>query len=138
MAGKKYSAATKAAVAADLAVGMTIQEAADKHGVSYATAATLTPTSKTGRVYLERTIEVNELQILLSDLLRENIAALRSTVRQAHNATWRNKQTAGELATFYGVIFDKTGKIAGFAVAGPAMDRAALPDAESGSEAGPA
>lgn len=124
---RRYSAETKAKAAADLAAGMTIKEAAAKHGMSEAAAAKLSPTSERGRVYLDKIVQVKDLQVLFSELLIENVNALRSTVRQAHNATWRGRQSAADLATFYGVVFDKTGKIAGFALAGPALDRAAVP-----------
>lgn len=127
MARKRWSGEIKAKAAADLMAGMTVREVAAKYGMPLGTAATLTPTSKRGAVYVRKIADLNELHDLFLEQLSYNFAALKAMTELMIKDPKFAAMNGDKLAVVYGVVFDKTGKLASAAVAGPAMDNA-IPD----------
>jgi DNA-binding transcriptional regulator LsrR (DeoR family) len=125
----RYSAETKAQAAADLLAGMTVREVAAKYGMSRSTVGNLTRTSKAGAVYVQRIMDINDLQHKFLEQLDHNFAALTAMTELIVAEPKYAAEHGNNLAVLYGVVFDKTGKLAGAAVAGAGLDRPALPDA---------
>lgn len=129
MGRKRYSAETKARAAADLLAGETVRATAKKHGMSQTAVADLSRTSKRGAVYVRKLVNINDVQELFLEHLAHGFAAMRNMTDLTHDRAWLRSQDADQIATLYGVIFDKTGKIVGTALAGSQLDRALVPPA---------
>ena len=129
MARKRWSAEIKAQAAADLLSGMTVREVAAKYDMPHTTAANLTSTSKRGAVYVRRIANINDLQERFLEQLDHNLNALKALTDHIQKKTTHAVEHGDTLGILYGVVFDKTGKLAGAAVAGDGLGTAALPGA---------
>jgi hypothetical protein len=130
MRGKAIPDEIRVAIAADLEAGDTRKAVAARYGVSEGSVAKYSPLAKRGRVYRDRLVSINQLGDRYLDLLDKNFTALGVL---ADYIAAHPKEAAGNgqgLAILYGVVFDKTGNLAGAAVASAGMGPAALPDAE--------
>lgn len=91
-----------------LLAGMKPLDVATEMGVSYSSVSRAK--AKIPADVLEKMDE--EQQSVISDLVMMQIeAGIESTItiaRQVDNENWRNQQNAAQLATFYGVISDKS------------------------------
>lgn len=135
---RRYSAETKAKAAADLAAGMTVREVAEKYDMSRSTAAALTRTSKRGAVYVHKLVDINELQAQFLEQLGYNFGAMKAMTELIMTDPVYAAAVGDKLAVLYGVVFDKTGKLAGAAVAGAGLPSAALsgPAPDDGADQG--
>lgn len=131
MRGKAIPDEVRVKIAADLTAGHTRKEVAARYGVSESAVAKYSPLAKSGTVYRARLVSVNQLGERYLELIDRNFDALAAIAGQATDREWLAKQSAGEVATLYGVIFDKTGKLAGAALASAGL----LPGSLSGDEA---
>lgn len=118
MADKLGAPSDKKAVAiAALLTGETQEEAAKQSGLSQPTVSRLW--SDLPEHLKERSLTVRheekqfEIQGLVQENLVESLKATTKIAQQAHDADWVKKQDAAQLATFYGVISDKTVRILG-------------------------
>lgn len=137
MRGKAIPDEIRVAIAADLAAGQTRKEVADRYGVSEASVAKYSPLAKRGRVYRDKLVSVNDLGPRYLRLLDKNFQALEAITDSIVRDTEQFRGDASGQAILYGVIFDKTGKLAGAAMAGagilptvlsgPATDEAPAP-----------
>lgn len=137
MAGKRWSAEIKAQAAADLLAGMTVREVAAKYGMPISTAGALTRTSQRGAVYVHRIVDINTMRQRLLQQMDHNLDALKALTDHIQNKTDHAVEHGDKLGIVYGVVFDKTGKLAGAAVAGPPLDHAALSGYDSDDGAAP-
>lgn len=128
--GRRWSDETKAKAAADLLAGMTVREVAEKYGMPRSTAADLTRTSKRGAVYVRKVTDLNDLQAKFLEQLDHNFAALTAMTDLIVNEPKFAAEYGDKLGVLFGVVFDKTGKLAGAAVAGSGLGPTALPQAE--------
>lgn len=114
---------------ADLAAGMKLKEVMEKYDMPKGTASNLSPTSKRGRVKVSKIADLNQLHGVFLDQLSHQFAALRALLEVIQNDTPFAIEHGQELAILYGVLFDKTGKLTGAAMAGPGMDQPVRGDA---------
>jgi hypothetical protein len=126
MRGKAIPDDIRAAIAADMAAGDTRKVVAARYGVSEGAVKRYSPLAKVGRVYRSKLVSVNQLGERYLELLDKNFAALGalSDYIAEHPGEVVNHPTGA--AVTYGVIFDKTGKVAGAAMASAGLDPAAL------------
>jgi hypothetical protein len=136
--GKRWSPEVKAKVAADLMAGMTVREVAAKYAMPVGTVATLTRTSKRGAVYVRKIADINELQAQFLEQLGYNFGAMKAMTELIMSDPKFAAEQGDKLAVLYGVVFDKTGKLAGAAVAGAGLPSAALsgPASDDGADSG--
>ena len=130
MARKQWSSEIKAQAAADLLSGMTVREVAAKYGMPISTAGALTHTSQRGAVYVHRIVDINTMRQRLLQQMDHNLDALEALTTHIQKKTNHAVEHGDKLGILYGVVFDKTGKLAGAAVAGAGLGSAALPDGE--------
>lgn len=123
---KRWSEEIKAQAAADLLAGMTVREVAAKYGMPHTTAANLTHTSKRGAVYVRKIANINDLHERFLEQLDHNLNALKALTDHIQKQTRHAVEHGDKLGIVYGVVFDKTGKLAGAAVAGAGIHSAAL------------
>lgn len=132
---KRWSDEIKAQAAADLLSGMTVREVAAKYDMPRSTAAALTQTSKRGAVYVHRIVDLNDLNERFLEQLDHNLNALKALTDHIQKQTRHAVEYGDKLGIVYGVVFDKTGKLAGAAVAGSGLGPAAVSGDESPGDA---
>jgi len=133
--GRAYSPEVKAAALAAIVAGETVSAVARQFNIDRATVIRWRDASGVTRAPVP-----HEKQESLADavygLVVDNVAALRAVASTALDPNWRRAQPAGELATFAGVLSDKTFRILAAIEAGqtnlepdaaPGLDRG-LPD----------
>src|SRR5580765_8818640 len=128
---RRWSDETKAKAAADLAAGMTVREVAAKYGMPSGTVMHLTPTSQRGAVYASKIGRINDLQAKFLEQLDKNFAALSAMTELIVKDPKFAAEYGDKLGVLFGVVFDKTGKLAGATVAGSGVGPTALPGAAS-------
>ena len=137
MRGRAIDAETRAAIAADLTAGETRKTVARRYGVSESAVARYSPFNARGAVYRRKLASVNDLRALFLEHLSESFQALHNITDLTNDRGWLRDQAADELATLYGVIFDKAGKLTGAALARSDVDPAVVPrliDAQPGTD----
>ena len=117
--------------------GMTVREVAAKYEMPQTTAADLTRTSKRGAVYYRKIANINDLQERFLEQLDHNLNALKALTDHIQKKPNHAVEHGDKLGILYGVVFDKTGKLAGAAVAGDGLGTAALPEQEPAPDADP-
>jgi transposase len=97
----------KAVVLAALLTGQGVNQIADKYKIPKSTVSRLK--SKIPQEQLEQigTQKADQLANLIAQNLEASFKARDNILRQTENADWLNKQSASELATLYGVAYDK-------------------------------
>jgi transposase-like protein len=106
--GVPHDERVKAAVLAALATGCSVRSAARQHGVAPATVIAWRdahPQHVNLNTVQPKTRD--ELGELVAEYMRASFAALTAQARLAADQAWITKQSAGELAIFHGVLFDK-------------------------------
>jgi hypothetical protein len=129
MSRREYDDATKAAVMAALLEGQSVRAVADKYHVPRATVGDW---AKTKGEWVEVSGDVSltvrqpdvlsdakseepyaagrDIGLLIVDLLRTELAALKRIAEAAADPAWISKQNAADLAVFAGVMQDKVFK----------------------------
>lgn len=102
---------TKAAVMAALLEGQSINAVSKEYKVSRETIRKWGRQNGAGRAPVPSEDQQNKIAGLICNLLETNLATLQVHAGLAQNKEWVDKQSAAELATFYGVISDKTFRI---------------------------
>jgi hypothetical protein len=128
MRGKAISDEVRVAIAADLAAGATRKEVAAKYGVSEGSVGRYSPLAKRGAVYRGKLASLNQLGDRYLSLLDKNFTALEALADHIAKHPGAYAGDAQGVAILYGVVFDKTGKLAGAALAGAGL----LPGVVSG------
>ena len=126
MRGKALPEDIRVAIAADLEAGETRKTVATRYGVSESTVSHYAPLAKRGKVYRSRLGSINDLGQRYLVLLDKNFAALESLADYIAEHPGEVVNHPQGAAITYGVIFDKTGKVAGAAMASAGLDSAAL------------
>ena len=100
---------TKAAVMAALLEGQSVSSVAKKYEIPKGTVSRWKKTAVSGGVRQERTQkgEAQDMGDLLMELLETNIRSLIAVSKTTSEPDWIKKQSASELATFFGVKHDK-------------------------------
>jgi len=111
MRGKKHSDETRAAALAALLEGQGVSEVAKKYKLPHSTVSRLKkqlPQNELDEVGRKKRENISDL---ISTHLEESLKATARIARQTNDDEWLSKQPASELATFFGVITDKTVRI---------------------------
>lgn len=106
--GKAHSAETKSAVLAALLAGQGVNEVAAAYGLDSGLVSrwkSAIPESQLQQVAVEKK---ERLVDLIESHLIASLKGAAKCAEQAHNDDWRNKQSAENLAVFYGVLSDKS------------------------------
>lgn len=106
--GKAHSPETKSAVIAALLAGQGVNEVAASYGLDSGLVSrwkSAIPESQLQQVAVEKK---ERLVDLIESHLIASLKGAAKCAEQAHNDDWRNKQSAENLAVFYGVLSDKS------------------------------
>jgi hypothetical protein len=121
MPRKVWSDEIKAMAAADLLAGMTVREVAAKYGMPRSTAGALTRTSKPGAVYVQKVLDINDWRARFAVTLDGCLGALDAMTGHIKTETKHAVEHGDKLGVLFGVVVDKTGKIAGATMDGPGL-----------------
>ena len=106
--GKAHSPETRAAVIAALLAGQGVNDVAAAYGLDSGLVSrwkSTIPATQLQQVAVEKK---ERLVDLIENHLTASLKGAAKCAEQAHNDDWRNKQSAENLAVFYGVLSDKS------------------------------
>jgi len=105
--GKRHSDATKAAVIAALLAGQGVTEVATHYNVDKSLVSRWKATIPLERLQQASAEKKERLIDLIEEHLKASLGAAVKIAGQAHDDAWRARQSAENLAVFYGVLSDK-------------------------------
>lgn len=106
--GKAHSAETKSAVIAALLAGQGVNEVATAFGLSKSVISRIKNEIAPAQLEQVGTQKKERLVDLVESHLTESLKAATAIARQTQDDLWRSKQSAENLAIFYGVLSDKS------------------------------
>jgi transposase-like protein len=104
---KHYNDATKAAVIAALLAGQGVSEVATAFNIDKSTVSRWKAALPTTQLQQIATEKKERLVDLVESHLRASLSGAVKIAEQAHDDAWRARQSAENLAVFYGVLSDK-------------------------------
>lgn len=99
---------TRAAVLAAVASGQSVNSVAKQYGVSRSTARMWKTQAQLPSAAMVSQQKKEAIGEQVYGLLEESIAALRFQLRTTQDEEWIKRQSADNLAVFYGVLADKS------------------------------
>lgn len=99
---------TRAAVIAALLAGQGVNEVARQYKISAATVSRIKKELPNETLQRIETEKKERLVDLVENHLRASLKAAVEIAEQAHDHPWRARQSAENLAVFYGVLTDKS------------------------------
>jgi transposase-like protein len=111
MRGQRHGEELKQRAVADLMGGDSIAVVSERYELPEGTVKAWS--AQRGQVDLVQPQKKEELGELVADLLATNLRGLRTIAGLPEDREWLKKQTASELAIFYGVLADKSIRILG-------------------------
>jgi transposase-like protein len=106
--GKAHSPETKAAVIAALLAGQGVNEVATRYKVDKAVVSRWRQALPAQELQQVATEKKERLVDLIENHLKASLHGAAKIAGQAHDDAWRSKQSAENLAVFYGVLSDKS------------------------------
>ena len=122
--GRKHSPEIEAAVMAALLAGQGVNEVARQHQLSPSVVSRIKSSIDMEKLEQAGIQKKEKLIDLVEGHLIASFKAAIALAEQAHDASWRNKHSASDIAVCYGVLRDKAFKLVEFAgrVLGQAND----------------
>lgn len=105
--GKAHDPETKAAVIAALLAGQGVTQIATQYGLAKSLISGWKAELSEEQIAQVRTEKKERLVDLIQDHLTASLKGATKIAGQADNDVWRDKQSAENLAVFYGVLSDK-------------------------------
>jgi hypothetical protein len=100
-----------AAIITSIVAGKTINEICAEFGVSDTVVIRIRKDLPEGFIEFFAKAKTNEISTLIEDGLKAQLLALRKIVEVTNDEVWLKGQRAPELATFFGVVSDKTVRV---------------------------
>lgn len=109
--GRKHTPETEAAVMAALLSGQGVNEVARQYSLSPSVVSRIKSSIDSEKLEQAGMQKKERLVDLIEGHLMASLKAAIALAEQANDGAWRNKQSASDIAVFYGVISDKAFKL---------------------------
>lgn len=108
MKGQSHSQEVRAVVISALMEGQSVSEVSASLNLSKSVVSRLKKEIDSTKLEQVGTVKKEKLIDLVESHLIASLRAAIQLAEQAHDANWRSKQPASEIAVFYGVLSDKS------------------------------